>query len=124
MTHLAVRFVKHIESTASIKLICLIRPWTTRGGVITRSRSDNFIGSLVNKLSFAMLARALPVHLIVCGQDALKLTDRFCAYHYVSSLVSQAPPSSHEMPVALAVSSISAPTLSVIGSSGFKTPAH
>ncbi|KAJ9066696.1 hypothetical protein DSO57_1007196 [Entomophthora muscae] len=42
----------------------------------------------------------------------------------LSSLKSQPPPSSHQMPVALAVSSISAPTLSVIGSSGFKTLAR
>ncbi|KAJ9048698.1 hypothetical protein DSO57_1032381 [Entomophthora muscae] len=82
MTHLAVRFAKHIESTASTNPICLIRPWTTRGGVITRSRSDNSPGSLLNKLSFAMLARALPVLPIVCGQDAPTLTDCLCAYHY------------------------------------------
>ncbi|KAJ9084003.1 hypothetical protein DSO57_1028631 [Entomophthora muscae] len=82
MTHLAVRFAKHIESTASTNPICLIRPWTTRCGVITRSRSDNFFGSLVNRLSFAILARALTVLLIVCGQDAPTLTDCLCAYHY------------------------------------------
>ncbi|KAJ9071224.1 hypothetical protein DSO57_1039172 [Entomophthora muscae] len=82
MTHLAVRFVKHIESTASTNPICLIRPWTTRGGVISRSRSENFPGSLVDRLSFAMLACALTVLPIVCGQDAFTLTDWLCAYHY------------------------------------------
>ncbi|KAJ9066334.1 hypothetical protein DSO57_1010545 [Entomophthora muscae] len=81
MTHLAIRFSKHIEYTASNNPICLICPWTTRGDVITRSCSDNFPGSLVNSKSFAMLACALPVLPIVCGQDALTLTYCFRAYH-------------------------------------------
>ncbi|KAJ9050005.1 hypothetical protein DSO57_1018594 [Entomophthora muscae] len=41
-----------------------------------------FFSSLVNRLSFAILARALIVLPIVCGQDAHTLTDCLCAYHY------------------------------------------